>query len=53
MLNFTIGNIIIQKTFENYDEKKLSIDKLAKGYYFAKLYSDKELIRTQKIIIGN
>ena len=47
------GNIIIQKTFENYDEKKLSIDKLAKGYYFAKLYSDKELIRTQKIIIGN
>ena len=48
-----LGNIVIQKAFESYDKKSLEINKLASGYYFAKLYSNKELVRTQKIIVSH
>lgn len=47
------GNEVIEKKFENFDERILSIDKLADGYYFAKIYSNQLLIRTQKVIINN
>jgi hypothetical protein len=47
------GNIIIEKIVENNTEKSLPVDKLVNGYYLAKLYSNQQLIRTQKVIVNH
>ncbi len=47
------GNLALEKAFDPLDQRSLPIDKLAAGYYFAKIYSNQQLVRTQKIIINH
>ena len=47
------GRLVTQKLFNNFDERSIPVNQLTDGYYFTKIYANKELIRTQKIIISN
>ena len=49
----TFGRLVTHKSFDTIDDKSLPINQLTDGYYFAKIYANNELIRTQKIIISN